>query len=162
MLALSPRTPFCASTDIHFQVLALPFQLVKYLGWVTIPGVLVAGYIILGIAQIGRELENPFGQDVNDLPLDSFCLELANDIDTLTSEPAPLTTEDWMRGGGAKVLWPFSGKEFQAWENSSLDDIRKALKVKSTNRDVKIERKETMILSGALVEAAMDGTDDGA
>jgi ion channel-forming bestrophin family protein len=43
-------------------VLALPFQLVNTLEWVAIPGTLVAGYIILGLAQIGRELENPFGQ----------------------------------------------------------------------------------------------------
>lgn len=35
-------------------VMALPFQLVGTLGWVTIPGTIVAGYIILGLAQIGE------------------------------------------------------------------------------------------------------------
>ena len=53
-------------------ILLLPFQLYKPLGWVTISGTLFAAYIILGIALIGREIENPFGNDVNDLPLGSF------------------------------------------------------------------------------------------
>ena len=43
-------------------VLALPFQLAGPLGWVTIPGTILGGYIILGLAAIGRELENPFGK----------------------------------------------------------------------------------------------------
>ena len=54
-------------------VIMLPFQLWKTLGWTTIPGTIVGAYIILGIAAIGREIENPFGHDVNDLPLEKFC-----------------------------------------------------------------------------------------
>ncbi|KAK5167712.1 uncharacterized protein LTR77_007411 [Saxophila tyrrhenica] len=131
-------------------VLTLPFQLVKYLHWVTIPGTMLAGYIILGIAQIGRELENPFGLDVNDLPLDAYCQELANEIDTLTSQPPPLDNAQWMRDGGAKVLWPFSGMEYKEWESRSLEDIRAALKLKSGSRDVKIKRAGTMLASHDL------------
>ncbi|KAM0802884.1 Bestrophin, RFP-TM, chloride channel-domain-containing protein, partial [Usnea florida] len=44
-------------------VLALPFQLWDSLHWVTIPGTVVGAYIILGIAAIGREIEDPFGYD---------------------------------------------------------------------------------------------------
>jgi predicted membrane chloride channel (bestrophin family) len=135
-------------------VLALPFQLVYYLQWVTIPGTIVAGYIILGIAQIGRELENPFGQDVNDLPLDAYCQDLANDIDVLTSQPPPLKTEEWMQDGGAKVLWPLSSMEYKAWENRSLEEIRSALKLKAASREVKLQRKDTMILSDAMTNEA--------
>lgn len=128
-------------------VMVLPFQLVGYLNWITIPGTILAGYIILGLAQIGRELENPFGQDVNDLPLDAYCQELANEIDTLTSQPAPLNNETWMRDGGAKVLWPFSNMEFHDWEKKSLDEIRAALKLKAGSRDVKIQRAQTLVAS---------------
>lgn len=95
-------------------VLVLPFQLVKLLDWVAIPGTILAGYVILGLAHIGRELENPFGQDVNDLPLDAYCHELAVDIDVLTSQPPPLKTEEWMAGAGAKIMWPLSGLEYKA------------------------------------------------
>ncbi|EME77367.1 uncharacterized protein MYCFIDRAFT_117628, partial [Pseudocercospora fijiensis CIRAD86] len=114
----------------YAYVFALPFQLVGRLHWVTIPGTIIAGYIILGLAQIGRELENPFGQDVNDLPLDSFCTEIANDIDTLTSTPPPLADKAWMLHSGSKLLWPLSNMEFQAWEKKSVAEIRAALKAK--------------------------------
>lgn len=61
-------------------ILILPFQLVNKLGWVTIPGAMFAAYIILGLALIGREIENPFGEDVNDLALDDFCNQIEHDI----------------------------------------------------------------------------------
>ena len=138
-------------------VMVLPFQLVRLLNWVTIPGTMVAAYIILGLAQIGRELENPFGQDVNDLPLDAYCQELANDIDALTSEPAPLNNDDWMKNGGAKVMWPLSNMEYKGWEARSLEEIRAALKAKANSKDVKTQRKETMIMSEAMVEDARGG-----
>lgn len=135
-------------------VLALPFQLVNYLQWITIPGTIVAGYIILGIAQIGRELENPFGQDVNDLPLDAYCQELANDIDALTSQAPPLKTETWMRDSGSKIMWPFSSMEYKAWESRSLEEIRSALELKAASHEVKLQRKDTMILSDAMTNEA--------
>ena len=70
-------------------VMMLPFQLWDDLQWVTIPGCIFGAYIILGIAAIGREIENPFGHDVNDLPLEDYCNEVANDIDIITSSPPP-------------------------------------------------------------------------
>ena len=140
-------------------VVVLPFQLIKSLDWVAIPGTILAGYIILGIAQIGRELENPFGQDPNDLPLDAFCRELANDIDSLTAHPAPMNNEEWMRDGSAKLLWPYSGLEYRAWEAKSVDEIREALRGKAQSKETKIKRMETMILSGEMTTGARE---DGA
>lgn len=134
----------------YAYVFALPFQLVGKLQWVAIPGTIIAGYIILGLAQIGRELENPFGQDVNDLPLDSYCSEIATDIDALTSTPAPLNNEAWMRHSGAKPLWPLSNMEFKAWENQSVAQIRAALKAKAESRDVKHDRMATFVESETL------------
>ncbi|EMD00405.1 hypothetical protein BAUCODRAFT_163391 [Baudoinia panamericana UAMH 10762] len=131
-------------------VLALPFQLVYQLHWVAIPGTLLGGYIILGLAAIGRELENPFGHDVSDLPLESFCRELASDIDTLTGRPAPLKVEDWMSGAGAKVMWPMSELGYKAWEAKSVDEIRATLKAKAESVDVKRKRTTTMKMSENL------------
>jgi putative membrane protein len=97
-------------------VLALPFQLLQMLGWVTIPVTLVAAYIILGLASIGREIENPFGNDVNDLPLDTYCRELAAELDLLISKPSG----DF-------------GLEFLAaseWDGMSVEEIRNCLKMR--------------------------------
>lgn len=52
---------------------ALPFALLGSCGWLTIPTVGVVAYALLGIESIGVEIENPFGHDFNDLPLDTIC-----------------------------------------------------------------------------------------
>jgi hypothetical protein len=107
-------------------VLALPFQLYKSLSWVTIPGSLLAAYIILGIAAIGKEIENPFGHDVNDLPLDSFCNELSEELDILMSKPAP-TLESFVQRKENLLFWPLSGSGWESWNGRSVGEIRDAL-----------------------------------
>lgn len=114
----------------YLYVLVLPFQLVKLLGWITIPGTIGAAYIVLGLTHIGYEIENPFGQDVNDLPLDTYCRELAADIDVLTSMPAP-ESKDFIEVSQNKVF-PLSVGEYQSWEAKSVEEIRAALKEKAT------------------------------
>ena len=53
----------------------------------------VAAYIVLGVALIGRELENPFGNDVNDLDMEKFIRELRAELKLLTSLPPPKPEE---------------------------------------------------------------------
>ncbi|KAI9049780.1 hypothetical protein LZ554_005931 [Drepanopeziza brunnea f. sp. 'monogermtubi'] len=121
------------SQIVLLYVYLLPFQLYSTLGWITIPGTIAAAYIILGLAAIGFELENPFGNDVNDLPLDTYCMDLASDLNVLTSVPAPRFS-DVVRGCGGntenKVLWPLSNSGFDDWEARTVQDIRSALKAK--------------------------------
>jgi putative membrane protein len=62
-LAYSRHLEHC----LHIYILALPFQLVHELLWLTVPVVIVACFAILGILGIGAEIENPFGYDDNDL-----------------------------------------------------------------------------------------------
>ncbi|KAG9912603.1 membrane protein, partial [Aureobasidium melanogenum] len=125
-------------------VLVLPFQLYNYLDWVTIPGTMLAAYIILGLSKIGTEIENPFGNDVNDLPLDEYCRELAADIDVMTSTPAP-RIEDWAYAPNNRVLHPLSATGFAGWEHRSLEEIREALRAKATTsvKSIHAERSET-------------------
>ncbi|KAF2841181.1 UPF0187-domain-containing protein [Patellaria atrata CBS 101060] len=111
-------------------VLMLPFQLYDALRWVTIPGTIFAAYIILGIALIGREIENPFGMDVNDLNLDYFCDQLAQEIDVISSNPAPKPAEFVMHKNNM-VMFPLGESGYQSWEQRSLEQIRTALKAKA-------------------------------
>lgn len=117
-------------------VLMLPFQLWESLRWVTIPGCIFAAYIILGIAAIGREIENPFGMDVNDLPLEAYCEELECDIDYTMSNPAPRMHEIF-RAEGNMPIWPLSQKSFDDWMKRGKQDIRDALMTK-TKADMKV------------------------
>lgn len=126
----------------------LPFQLWEDLRWVTIPGCIFAAYIILGIAAIGREIENPFGMDVNDLRLESYCEELETDIDVLMSQPAPLPREymrarDGPGGAGNMVLWPLSHSGFAEWAGRSKQEIRDALMTK-TKADMNVRKSMTV------------------
>lgn len=110
-------------------IIMLPFQLYGKLKWVTIPGSIFAAYIILGILLIGREIENPFGNDVNDLPLDHFCMQLATEIDTISAIRKP-RGEEWVKNSNNKVLFPISDSGYQAWEKRSELRIRTELKAK--------------------------------
>lgn len=114
-------------------VLLLPMQLWHFLGWFTIPGTMFASYIILSFERIGREIEDPFGTDVNDLPQDQYCRELAADFDVLTRAPATQAHE-WMHVGANKVLYPLSLTGFDSWVDRSLAEIREALRVKAITR----------------------------
>ena len=73
------RTPMPFAYAIHLRqlmliyCLILPFELVAKVGWWT--GMLTAliSFTLFGIEEIGEEIENPFGTDPNDLPLDTIC-----------------------------------------------------------------------------------------
>ncbi|KAF7528868.1 hypothetical protein PCG10_009582 [Penicillium crustosum] len=110
-------------------ILVLPFQLYNALEWITIPASIVAAYIILGLATIGSEIENPFGQDVNDLPLDTYCRQIAVEIDIMTATPRP-NVDDFMSRPDNLVLFPLSQLGYPDWKERSVEDIRGALRTK--------------------------------
>lgn len=124
-------------------VLLLPLQLWHFLGWLTIPGTLFAAYIILSFERIGREIEDPFGRDVNDLPLDQYCRELAADADVLTRAPAAEAPR-WVAGRENKVMYPLSLTGYDEWAGRGLAEIREALRVKAITRATTRVRKEVV------------------
>lgn len=85
------RTPIPLAYAIHLKqllflyCLLLPFQLVDELRWWTAPAVAVVSFTVFGIEAIGVEIENPFGSDPNDLPLDRICDVVEQNIDDLIS-----------------------------------------------------------------------------
>ncbi len=118
------------SQIVLLYVYLLPFQLYPTLKWITIPATLAAAYIILGLAAIGNELENPFGNDVNDLPLDPYCEELARELDTLMSNKYSGFYDETLKGKDNKPLWPLSEGDFGDWAGRTEKDIRAALRAK--------------------------------
>ena len=63
--------------------LILPLDLVKDLSWWTGPVVAFVSFTLLSIEQIGAEIEEPFGHDPNDLPLDAICNTMLRNIEEL-------------------------------------------------------------------------------
>lgn len=111
-------------------VALLPFQLIAVLSWVTIPAAVAAAYIILGILFIGREIENPFGDDVNDLPLESYCAQVASELDILASKRRP-RNKDWVESNDNRVLWPLSSSGWHVWMHRGERRVREAVRAKT-------------------------------
>jgi ion channel-forming bestrophin family protein len=94
------RTPIPVAYAIHLKqllliyCLLLPFQLVGELGFWTIGVVGVISFSLFGIEEIGVEIENPFGHDLNDLPLDTICNTMRQNIeDLIHSSPQGCSSE---------------------------------------------------------------------
>lgn len=85
------KTPIPMAYQIHLQqilllyCLILPFQLINNLGLVTGFVVGIISFTLLGIEEIARQIENPFGYDDNDLQLDSICETMLINIEDLIS-----------------------------------------------------------------------------
>lgn len=52
---------------------SLPFALVDSFAWTTPLVTFLIAFVFFGIEEIGVEIEDPFGRDDNDLPLEKFC-----------------------------------------------------------------------------------------
>lgn len=83
------KTPMPVAYAIHLKqllllyCLSLPFQIVENLGWWTAPVVVLISFTLFGIEAIGIEIENPFGRDPNDLPLDTICETMLKNVQDL-------------------------------------------------------------------------------
>lgn len=81
------NTPIPLAYSIHIKQLillysfSLPFQFVGQTGWWTPALTLIICIALMGIEEIGLEIENPFGKDHNDLDLDKFVRTIKQSID---------------------------------------------------------------------------------
>jgi len=58
---------------IFFYVMTLPIGFVFSMGYFVIPVVAFVFYVLTSLELIAEEVEDPFGSDTNDLPLDKIC-----------------------------------------------------------------------------------------
>jgi putative membrane protein len=86
------KTPLPFAYVVHLRralvlyCLTLPFALVEAFDWTTIIYTLIVTYILFGIEEIGVEIENPFGTDYNDLPLEKICGTIERDLLAIVEE----------------------------------------------------------------------------
>ncbi|KAG0298288.1 hypothetical protein BGZ97_004126 [Linnemannia gamsii] len=125
------RTPIPLAYSIHLHhatwiyLLALPFQLVQNQGELMIPSVMLAAFTLLGILGIGYEIENPFNDDYNDLPLDDFCKVIQAEVDSMVMNRAPVPS-DWVF---SENNYPLANSRLSAKELSelSLEEVHRIL-----------------------------------
>ena len=72
----STPIPFSYNLFIKLFILLyvgiLPFTVIEVYGYLTIPAVMLTSYILVGLESIGEEIEEPFGLDRSDLPLNQL------------------------------------------------------------------------------------------
>ncbi|MEI7687752.1 MAG: bestrophin family protein [Planctomycetota bacterium] len=66
----------------------LPFAMLDEFGWGEILVTGLITFVMLGIEEIGVEIEDPFGTDDNDLPLEGFCATIERDMGSVVEPPA--------------------------------------------------------------------------
>lgn len=60
--------------------ITLPVSFVWVFGYWTVPIVMLAFYFLMSVELISEEIEDPFGTDVNDLPLDELCVKIKRNV----------------------------------------------------------------------------------
>lgn len=73
---------------VYLYCFLLPFGLVGSMGWLTPLFTLILGYTFFGLDALSEELEQPFGQALNHLPLAALCR--VNDISIAEGLGLPL------------------------------------------------------------------------
>jgi ion channel-forming bestrophin family protein len=77
---------------IYFMV--MPLGIVHELNWWTGLDMAFVSFLLLGLDEIGSEIEEPFGHDPNDLPLDFICKTIVRNVEDLIKEsPIDLSRE---------------------------------------------------------------------
>lgn len=85
-------TPMPFAYVVHLRralmlfLVTLPFALVNPFGWATVIYTVLISYVLLGIDEIGVEIENPFGTDHNDLPLEAICARIDANLSSVLTQ----------------------------------------------------------------------------
>lgn len=65
---------------IFTYTITLPFAFMSEFSYWTVPIVLMVFFILVSVELIAEEIEDPFGNDVNDLPTDDMCDKITNNV----------------------------------------------------------------------------------
>lgn len=80
------KTPLPFAYVVHLRralvlyCATLPLALLSSFGWTTVPIVFGVSYVLLGIEEIGVEIEDPFEGDDNDLPLEKITHSIETNV----------------------------------------------------------------------------------
>lgn len=84
------NTPIPFGYSIHLKrilliyLIALPFGFIKSMEWYSIPFMIMVFYTMIGLELIAEEIEEPFGNDLNDLPFDELADKIATNINEIS------------------------------------------------------------------------------
>jgi ion channel-forming bestrophin family protein len=65
---------------IFIYIITLPFGFAPQTGYLTVAIVVLISFVLLSVELIAEEIEDPFGRDVNDLPLDELAAKIRDNV----------------------------------------------------------------------------------
>jgi putative membrane protein len=80
------KTPLPKAYSMHLKffilvyISTLPIGIIHELRYWTIPATMLIFYAMVGMELIGEEIEDPFGKDENDIPMDSICNNVRHNV----------------------------------------------------------------------------------
>ncbi len=83
------KTPLPLAYVVHLRralliyCVTLPLVFVQAMHFWCIPACALIGFVLFGIEEIGVEIEDPFGRDANDLPLEDICASIDKTLQAL-------------------------------------------------------------------------------
>ena len=87
------KTPIPISYSLHLKrfiaiyMCIIPFGFIHEMGVMMIPTVCIIFYAFVGIEIIGEEIEDPFGTDANDLPIQNICDTISDNVSEILIHP---------------------------------------------------------------------------
>lgn len=88
---------FLLKIFIVIYVIILPFGLLETLGWSVVPLTIILYYLLMTIVLTAEEIEDPFGLELSDLPVDQITRNIEKDVIEIlgyTQNEIILETED--------------------------------------------------------------------
>jgi ion channel-forming bestrophin family protein len=70
---------------IALYLLVSPFYLIEDIGPATLPMFMIAAYFLIGIEMVAAEIEEPFGEGGDNLPLERYCATVAASVREILS-----------------------------------------------------------------------------
>ena len=87
--------------------------------------------MLLGLSTLSFEIENPFGNDNNDLPLDRMCDVISTDTDVICAHKMSLGNRRWMINEENRPLMPVYNRGIEeCLAAMTVEEIREALWLK--------------------------------
>ena len=83
-------TSYCTYVRLclFLYLASLPWGLEEKFGWWTIPATMMFGFFMLGLEMIARDVEEPFGHEPDDLPLDELCVNNEANLREILKQPS--------------------------------------------------------------------------
>jgi len=98
------NSPIPVIYSIHIKhaliiyLVTLPLQIIPSCSWASIFIIFLTSFTLFGIEAISSEIENPFGNDLNDLQLDDFCVQVHKEVKGMMKFfPPTIGFADWLQ-----------------------------------------------------------------